>query len=52
MGTCYRRFRRAFFPDIVDFLTKSSFEIKHGFCVVALPVFEKHFHFASNTSKR
>ena len=50
MGTCQNRFRGAFFHEIVDFLKKSSLGLKKWFCLVASLVFEKHFHFRSDTS--
>ena len=52
MGTCGRRFRRAFFHQIVHFSKKSSLVNKELFCLVAIAllVFERHFYFGSDTS--
>ena len=42
-----------FFPEIVYYSSKSSLDINSDqkcFCAVALLVFEKHFHFGSDTN--
>ena len=43
MGTCYRQFSSSFFM-------KSSLVYQKWFGLVALVVFEKHFHFGSGTT--
>ena len=48
-GTCGCRFHRLFY-QILDLSTKLSLVYQTLFYLVALLVFDKHFHFVSDTS--
>ena len=51
MDTCGCRFRRLSFIKSLIFLRNRRLNIKNCFSLLALLVFELHFHFGSNTKK-